>query len=497
MKKPESVKSILRERAPYLLAITVIWFFLYFTSGIAGTNNLRVSICYTAVVIASYAFVLLMSSSFEKNFLLLSLLGVFLIFVNPAFHQIDENIHYFKMYSISAGRLMEQAPPDSVPGNLLPRNFDLGMSFATSSPEILREQLSEETAFHEEPHVLSVIPVNHALGSVGIFLARLLRLPVSGILLLGRLWIYLAYILLSFLAIRKTEYCKSLVFTLASLPVAFWFAASFSTDPFLVGGALLFLSVCLRYILADPSDGSILSAADGIALLVGMTLFSSVKYCGYMPIACAFFLIPKTRFPQGMRRKLIAAMCLICAVILVWQIGLLKLYPYHEDRSGDTDLARQAQYIFHHPSAFVSCVIRYLLYGIPSIIRMQQAGIISAIPLWSQLLNGFMLLSAFVAADRPESLDIIRARRIMAVFIPSFLLMSAFTIVSLYLVFTPVGADFIDGIQERYFLPQMLMLTVCFSFSNIRNHGKSYPLILSFLAEVSLLLVVIGTLMSA
>ena len=68
-----------------------------------------------------------------------------------------------------------------------------------------------------------------------------------------------------------------------------------------------------------------------------------------------------------------------------------------------------------------------------------------------------------------------------------FVAVSAMIIGTLYLGFTPVGSDEIDGVQMRYFIPVLPILLVLIGKLKVVYKNRKLPYIVSFIGLLMLL----------
>lgn len=460
------------------------------------TNGIpRYVTCWLLIIVFSYVIALFAEHADEKSYLLISLtLGILFVFYNPFPHVFDEMTHFFKSYCVSELKV-ERIQDGYIGNDILPELLNENYSLKSVANTFFMPTSANED-FYVNPYVASTIPINHAIGAIGIAIARILGFSAAGIIYFGRMMIYLFYTAMCYLAIKNARYYKSVFFAVALLPVSQWISASFSTDPMLISGSLLFISLCMKYALVPPPElknsSRVIPLKDLALLLLGMIMLSSVKYCGYAPILLLFFLIPKDAIYQRQRRNLLFIGAFVLVVLAIWQIALLKLYPYKEDRNGYTDIAQQLAFISENPLSTFDLFLTYAVENIVS--RARDLFITSPIPFMSQAFSACTVLCAICIPDKYTFENEKQRKRLRILFFGIFVLISFFNIASLYLAFTPVGKLGIDGVQTRYFIPQLPLLMILLSSNGIVNHGKRFGSLLALLMECSILLSLIGCL---
>lgn len=165
----------------------------------------------------------------------------------------------------------------------------------------------------------------------------------------------------------------------------------------------------------------------------------------YSPLLLCFFLIPKECFEKKQHRWMVVSAIIMCA-LLVWQLLLLKRFPFTEDRNGDVNLMRQIQFVFSNIGFAIKNFLDYFLNSMFT--HMQSMYIYSSITSVSSCLSVLCLLSAVIATDKKKC-SLVESKWMKIVFASIASIITALIIVSLYAAFTPVGSYGVQGIQTR------------------------------------------------
>ena len=168
---------------------------------------------------------------------------------------------------------------------------------------------------------------------------------------------------------------------------------------------------------------------------------ASIKYLIYSLLFVLVFFIPKERFAKpGMKKWFILSGVLLGVLLMVYQVYMLKAYPFVEMRNGDVDVAGQMAFVFGDFYGAFRILAHYFtgqfllqLYGI------YMFGEFNGI---AYLLSGVILLSGVLAADKYHWEN--PRRR------------AAFHWVG----YTPVGSTDVDGVQTRYLIPFLPLLGI-------------------------------------
>lgn len=419
---------------------------------------------YISLILVSVLMVLFLGNNLPANFLALAVLSGFTIVVNPVPHTLDEPTHLTKAFDIAAGHLTYETK-DGESGVSIPSNYhDFLASYRNKidlktiymNHEELSQTFSSENVF-EATELMNSYPFPAYIASaLGIALARALRMPVYMVLIMGRLFNYLVYMALGYIAVRKTNTYKGVIASILLLPMLLSIAGSVHSDTFLDVSAVLLVSLILHYTL-DEEPGPV-KRSDIVLFMICVCGISSSKYLIYTPLLLLFFAIPKDRFASKKQWGSVLAIALVfVAVLAAFQFWLLTVYPYTEPRVDGVDVNGQIQYILSHKRVSFERIFLFLIdnlhtYFLPTQLATERR-IFSSVEF---LMPCTVYVAAFTAPDKRQ-IQNAKVRRALYLLIPLFaLLVAMLIIVSLYCGFTEVGARKIIGVQARYFYPILL-----------------------------------------
>ena len=384
--------------------------------------------------------------------------------LTPPFQAPDENQHYMKALLLSDGRVLAEQRGDLI-GAELPRSaVDLhGVSFPTDVPPELRRfdhaMLAKAwvadagrpgTSFIDFPNVANYAPSLYAPGAAGLLLGDMLGLPRLGSFYIGRLINALAGLALLGTALSLMPFGRNGLLATALLPTFCYQTGSLSPDAVINGIGFVGLALSLRMAAMESNP------ARSAGLLIAGPLLALAKGV-YLPLMAAGL-----QWPQHWRDArpwlLLGAMALGAVAFVAWMKmsgGSQALYHIMSRKTGETvmtaPLGAQLAIIMADPIAFgrtlVSSVIeRAPVYVLQIVGRFGWNAIL--LPLAAYPLAGGMLAAAALSG---AGVRIGMGRRLwwLAVAAGTALLIET----AMYLTGTPLGADFIQGTQGRYFLP--------------------------------------------
>lgn len=454
---------------------------------------------WSLMLVCSILCVLWLSDRWEKNFLLLAgLIGIFFLVIAPFACIIDEDYHFMRAYALSSGRLFP-ALQGGVWGLSVPAGFaeyakpgEWNLLNIWQAGEIWFSPVTG-TEFVARVRSASYLPLDYLFAAVGVGVGRLLNLPLLGVVLLGRLTNYAAYVAAAYLAIKKARYYKSLFFLVAAIPCCLYAGAVYSIDAPLIACSLLYVSIALNYCL-DASRTRI-SRADFSWLLVSAAFILSAKYLGYC------LLLPLILFAakRGLKHYKAAVWSLIGLTALVagWQVWALLAFSGSVDSGAAAEgvsVAGQLKWAWSNKGEFLSLVAHDFVLNLP---QRLYAYSYSEEPVFSFLSLPLRFLP-FIAAARAKDkapLSLCQRRAFNAYWLLAAAAMMLLCNVAVYFSWNPVGASAIDGVHFRYTMPYMIFILLAFSTLSPVNGMKNWERRVSFLMALSLLNMTLGTLL--
>lgn len=344
--------------------------------------------------------------------------------------------------------------PTDVPPTL--RRFDKAMLDQSRTADAGRPA----QRFAEFPNVASYAPTLYAPGAAGLMLGDWLGLPRLDSFYTGRMVNATTALALLCAALALLPFGRNALLVTAALPTFAYQSGSLSPDAVINGLGFLGLALALRigFMGAGParSTGLIL-IAPLLALAKGV----------YLPLMAAGLRWPH----QGQRVRLgltLAALVLGAAAFVAWMKfsgGSQALYHIQSRRTGETvmtaPLAEQLAIILRDPVAYIhiltsSVIERAPVYALQIVGRFGWNAIL--LPLLAYPL-ALVMLAAGVASGAGARFGIGQRLWWLAVAAGVALLIET----AMYLTGTPLGADFIQGTQGRYFLTVLPLILIALS----------------------------------
>ena len=411
--------------------------------------------------------------------------GVIFVFLTPPFQSPDEQAHFFRAYQISdlhahgssevvdGIRHYGGSIPKSVYQDTLLLKGDI-----SGHPNVLfdasnyRKTIGDPLLTHDRQFVAFegteiYSPVPYTPQVIGIDIGKIFSLSPLALLWIGRLFNLAAWIGCIYITLRIIPIAKWGVVILALNPLALFQAASVSADA-LTTGSIFVLIGLLTYFMKRDSRLSVrgLAVICSIAVLIPLMKPTNILLC------ILIFLLPRNGFSTFKKYILYCSGTFIASLVimLAWNYSVSNIIndvPEIFQPGAGVSTHGQVRFIFTHPLNYASNLINNYAVGNTSngdaVLRSYNGTfgwLDSSIPLWTVLLQANALLLALMY-QMGRGIALFRRQKLL---IAALLFVSALGIItSLYVGYTKVGANYVGGLQGRYFIPISVLLILLFT----------------------------------
>lgn len=461
------------------IAIALLSFFHYQTLyGHSGKRFLvfsLFSLALTAVITVIY-FVRKHLTEFRSYIMIMLVFGMTFVFIHPLFIGTDETLHFYRAFEVSEGGLVSQRDEGGIGGHYWPDSMvdfpasETGESFLRYHTILDKKDIEYhpdgEKVFVAFPSASLYSPVQYIPQVIGISLARLFTSRLIVMFYAGRVTNLLAVFLFYVLAMKFMPDLRRYIFLIFMNPMNLFLAASYSSDGITTAAGILL--VCLTLKLACHEDAPPVRITHMLALGLLCILISLCKIT-YLPFALIIFIIPAKKYSSTKAKYLfISIAALVCIVISA--LWLLISSSYLVSSPLGSDPAAQVQFLLHSPVKYISVMIQTLNTHIStwtfSLFGVFLGNVNIGIP---QIpLSIFIVYFAYILLGDNRFRPALRqSTKRLSVFILITTLLLIFT--SLYVQFTQVGSDYVQGVQARYFIPILIFLPFLIGKDLIRN----------------------------
>ncbi len=486
----DAIKSFQNDIKCYIidvvLALTMILsVILIIICNIHPIMNVRIIILILSFLLLNL-FAIYVSNNIYKNVIITSLVFGSIFSITVTFNnQLDEKRHFLFSYSISMGNLnLKKATVDEtaveMPSKMKLEQF---ISYFTSKPSgnIINDFSDKETG--DTPNN-SYYTISYFVSGIGIFIARILGGSIADIYITGRIFNLLGYIILIILTLKVLPYKNNIAYAILFMPMILLLGAVYSPDAINTGLCALFIAYCLK-LMEKPKT----NIKDILLLILLGILASSIKSIGYVGILLIIFILPLKNIIKD-NKKYMKYILVFCMVILVAIILTTKnsINAPGDPRVEEVNKSEQLHYVINNPINYAKILVKHTINNFRS---LENLSFLNA-PMFFRKTNyhTFIVILAYLLfisiTDSSKQLS----AKTRLIFMISFLVVLAMTSTSMYLAYTPVGANDINGYQERYLFPILLLLFMSLSIKKfeLKDKFKYSKLYISYSSAIFLII---------
>ena len=418
----------------------------------------------------------------ETAFLIIGLIyGLCFLIATPALQVPDEYEHFYRALYVSEGHVLPEKV-GNMSGVYVPESVQLTASGISEewfsfikdrddkinlSP-LLNIPFNSQNRVFEDISRIAVItypPVPYIISAFAITLGKILNLSPLMLVYIGRLANLLVWIFLTYLAIKITPIQKWSFFMVALIPMALFEAASLSADSLILG--LSFIVIAIFFKFAFDENKKKINKKEIYILFILILLLSLSKQI-YFVLLFLIFLIPSEKF-SGRKNMFLAGGFLFLSIIIIsgaWNLLVKDLYvPIVPQIS----ISGQIAYILGDPFRFPYALLKTFFYRGFSYQLLFVGNFWLDIPLPMWWIGAYTLSIIPVALMDKNNKIVTQKQKFVSGI--TFLIISLLVCAFVYISWTVVGQNMIDGIQGRYFIPILpLLFLLIFKIRNFDNY---------------------------
>lgn len=418
---------------------------------------LRLFCIATSIAVGSlFCFTRALGSKPEIFFVIICLLsGMFIAIFSPAATTVswDDGYHYLnasKYSYLGQTRLTEQ---DNIAlAAWSERVYDLS---AVDEWHSRQDELYQKGVTNLQNGMIN--PKNFWLffPGIGLYLGRVLGFPFHRIWEMGRLFSLIAYAVIGYFAIRRLKSGKMILAGVLLIPECIFLAATYSYDP----GVIAFLALGLSYSFAEWQEPQkTMKGFNAVVILAALFLGCLTKYI-YFPVFFIPLLLPAKKFKNKASHRAFVGATILMMLYLIWSFASPYLGGNASENTdsrvfSDADAGRQIPYILENPLTYTGILLRALR----SVLGPENSeGLFTFFAYMGKAPNNYMyvaILAILAFTDKTEDDYELSKRGWTRLFFEVLMFgIACLAATSMYIVFTPVAADHIEGFQYRYTLP--------------------------------------------
>lgn len=479
-----------------------------------GEFNEYRCIFFAAVMLCVYIFINMRSYIAKKPeyvfILLLAVVGLLYVIIMPADAEIswDEAIHYWRAVGVSHAFDGKTNAADSWVywhsgiGYMLPNSID-NLRYSQNNVQMLYE--TGKIVAANTDILGQIIAVAYIPSAIGLVIGRVLHLPYMMIYHLGAAMNMFIYIILVYFSVKRLKSGKMICITVACVLNSVFLASVYSSDSWITGFCMLGTS----YFIGCMQEKKVVSKKD-LFIMLGAYVLAFMPKAIYFPLFLLFLLLPKERFQNERQRVcfyistiafsitfcvemavsfkwfllilfivwfciygvyrllkkltkkqkivIFVVSILACIIIEYFVIGhILPMLLGTGDARGGTEVnsANQVKFIISNPIKYTKILLKFL-FGRYLVFEGELQVVFNTFGYLGQAsfaTISFVLLWIVAFTDKTK-LDMWKGYNKTKVCLILFNLgIIVLIATALYVSFTPVGYETINGCQARYLLP--------------------------------------------
>lgn len=417
--------------------------------------------------------------------------GLILVFAIPPFQVPDEPAHFYRAYAVSEGQWLGHNE-GGVSGAVLPTSLEtlvhladstrsrsgarFGADFLEAAAEIRLEK--DERKLFSFPNTAVYSPIPYLPQAMAMGFGRFFEARPLVLLYLGRLANLALSIVILGWALRILPALKWCCLVISMTPMAIYSRSSLSADPLTYAFALLAIAIIARLAFGtQETEPPRLYRG----LLVGAMALCLTKL-PFAVLATGLLLIPRSRSAAWQPRILVG--CGLATIVATLTAMHVEQPPRPDPRvSPDAQVVQ----VLAHPFATAGIIVRDYLEHAPRYLSefIGRLGWLD-VPLPLLVRIGILLsIGLLLLVDTSEEVRISSHQRawLATVCAASLVVVS----LSQYVIWTPVGAAYIEGAQGRHFYPVSVFVLWVFHAHRFRVSARARASIVavSILVSVS------------
>lgn len=451
------------------------------------TINIKIIMLFISLLMFNL-FSIYISKNIIKNAIITSLAFGTLFSISITFNnQLDEKIHFLSSYSIATGNAnFEDTKMEKniikMPRMMGIRNF---LHFFSEKPSIDEIKDFSDESIYDTPGEYRTL--SYIISGIGIFISKTLGGSIADIYITGRIFNLLGYILLIVLALKTFPYKKHIALSIFFMPMLLALASVYSPDGISTAIVALFIAYCLK--LHEKEN---ISKKEILLLLILLTFASTIKSVGYIGIALIIFILPLKKIIKENKKYIKYILILfIVAISTVVLIYISRINQPGDPRSEGTSTIEQFKFVMSNPLEYAKILLKHTKI---TFTKLKTMSFLNAPMFFNKtyyiLFIVMLTYLLFISiTDSSKQLKI----RDRLIFLLTFGVVFAMTSTAMYLSYTKVRANYIDGFQMRYIFPTLFLLLSIISIKKIElpNKFKYNYLYLNCISSIFLIISVL------
>lgn len=438
-------------------------------------NYLRFIYCFLSMIVIYFIYIFY-KQGFKNDklhiyfFIAGLFIGIIFIILQPSatFYSWDDQIHFKNVNELVAGNAKWNIGEFSmIDTSAVGRNSINSIEEQENQMKYLNNQNKSGYSSYGGKF-LHYNSVAYIPSFIGFRLSRLIGLPFSICFKIGKVFNLVAYLLLISAAIKIAKIGKKLIAVIGLTPTCLFLASQYSYDPAVTSGIILGITMLINWLV----DKEYLVTFKRLLFFLIIMMYGCLSKAVYIPLILLFIIVPKDRFKSI--KQCIMVKCgivFICLAILsTFILPTVSNNMTADDRGGNTSVSEQLKVITEHPIGYANVLKDTMLknyssnfLGTGTLLHLAYIPNNNA-----NVYYLFLLLLLFVWATDYSKYSLKCSQRISIIVLLFGVILFVWT--ALYLAFTPIGLNTINGVQPRYFLPLLLPVLISIKPNSVKHN---------------------------
>lgn len=417
-------------------------------------------------------------------------MGMLMILLIPA-NKVswDEEVHFFHSYCVShfgtevkTNEILEKlfvADEENWPYSI-PTSRDERIQMNEKLNALVEEQ---EYIYSRGRALAGIYTLAYVPSAVGIRLGTLCGMPFTTVYQMGRLANLVFCVLVMAWAIHKIPVGKAILAMIGLLPTPLFLMSVYSYDAFITALFALGFAVFLdEYMHRERKITWWNFGIMACSFAVG-----AMPKAIYVPLILVIWLLPKEKFLDRKQELWMKGIATALFVVLMASFVLpviISPAETNDTRGGNTSEAGQIPYILSDIPRFVDMMVYSIrttfagftigapVYGSVGHLGLEMLGMIIPLFALAVIFMDEKCLGDGAGWNKTDTSGTMSEQRLTWPVRLWTLLMCLAVIgmvwVAMYLAFTPVGYDYVNGVQARYYIPLLLPIYLCLCPDRVR-----------------------------
>lgn len=319
----------------------------------------------------------------------------------------------------------------------------------------------------------------YVLQALALWIARSTGMNFSDGILMAKMFNLFMYIFVMFMAIKYAKHGKRILTLIGLLPTSIFIASSFSYDAYVTA----FLSLGFVFVVNEFTDRE--EKINWKRMLVAVLAISvgSFAKAVYVPMMLFLIFLPKEKF-YNLKQRVTFKLSIIIVFLVMMSTFVLPAITNAtsgnensgDARGGDTSVTRQLNSIMEHPVEYTELLIGTIVKTAPDYILGYEDKTFFAYlegddGVWFYMCLIVLVFVSFTEGTMEDYLPLRRREKVALAIVTLGVICLIWT--ALYLDFTPVGLNMINGVQPRYYIPLFMPIALLIENGRIRCHRVS------------------------